>query len=206
MVVFVAMLFQLLMKCTIFSILLVSISSFSVTGTDSHQKKIKASIAVTDKILSKLSARWQIQLYPQFLRSAEISLSSWDVLKAKFQIKILTSLMAKTSKPLKKISNKFVVSFLGSSVTAGHASDFNVSVSEMTRLFMKPAFDAAGIQLEVNNGAMGNNPCLPYDLCVKAFAGREADIIQWEQVHHVQLCTYCRCLKLFKNKVLQFCY
>ena len=178
----VAMLCQLLIKFVTFSLLLVSILSFSFTGTDPHQKSISDSIAATDEILLKLSERWQVQLYPQFLRSAEINLSSWEILKTKFQIKILMSLMTKKLKPGTKNSNKFVVSFLGSSVTAGHASNFNVSVSEMTRLFMKPAFDAAGIQLEVINGAMGNNPCLPYDVCVKAFAGPEADIIQWEQV------------------------
>eukprot|EP00596_Hydrurales_sp_CCMP1899_P007177 CAMPEP_0119044184 /NCGR_PEP_ID=MMETSP1177-20130426/29321_1 /TAXON_ID=2985 /ORGANISM="Ochromonas sp, Strain CCMP1899" /LENGTH=376 /DNA_ID=CAMNT_0007013835 /DNA_START=275 /DNA_END=1402 /DNA_ORIENTATION=+ len=76
---------------------------------------------------------------------------------------------------------KFVISFLGSSVTAGHDSKFNVSFSELTRENMMPAFDKAGIKLEVINGAMGNNPCLPYDVCVKAFAGVEPDMVMWEQ-------------------------
>ena len=190
----VAMLHQLLMTSIIIPILLVPIFGFSFTETDPHQKKIKASIAATDQILKKISERWQVQQYPQFLRSSEISLSSWEILKTKFQLKILMSLMARPLKPGSRISNKFVISFLGSSVTAGHACNFNVSVSEMTRSFMKPAFDAAGIQLEVINGAMGNNPCLPYDVCVKAFAGPEADIIQWEQVNHLD---FDRCLSLF---------
>ena len=166
-----------------------------------------AAIAETDKILHTLYDRWQVNDFPNFLRSVEMSETSWEVLKVKFQSKILAAVVSGNAMhaPITD-KNKFVVSFLGSSVTAGHDSFFNVTTSELTRFFMKPAFDAAGIQLEVNNGAMGNNPCLPYDLCVRAFAGREADIIQWEQVHHVQLCTYCRCLKLFKNKVLQFCY
>lgn len=32
--------------------------------------------------------------------------------------------------------------------------------------------------------AHGNNPCLPYDLCVKTFAGSDADIIHWEQQYN----------------------
>lgn len=31
---------------------------------------------------------------------------------------------------------------------------------------------------------MGNNPCLPYDACVHAFAGRDADIVHWEQSYN----------------------
>ena len=28
---------------------------------------------------------------------------------------------------------------------------------------------------------VGNNPCTPYDMCVKYFAGLDADIVHWEQ-------------------------
>ena len=101
----------------------------------------------------------------------------------KFHHKILTALLGNAPEDQKKNeTNKFVISFLGTSVTAGHDVKFDVSVSELTRQNMKPAFDIAGIEFEVINGAMGNNPCMPYDICVKAFAGLDADIIQWEQV------------------------
>jgi hypothetical protein len=148
---------------------------------------LESAIAATDKILHTLYDRWQVNDFPNFLQSVEMSETSWEVLKVKFQLKILTAVASGISMnaPLTD-KNKFVVSFLGSSVTAGHDSNFNVTTSELTRSFMKPAFDAAGIQLEVINGAMGNNPCLPYDVCVKTFAGPEADIIQWEQVY---ICT-----------------
>lgn len=46
---------------------------------------------------------------------------------------------------------------------------------------MNPPFSLLGIELESRNSAMGNNPCLPYDLCVHAFAGKDADIVHWEQ-------------------------
>lgn len=48
---------------------------------------------------------------------------------------------------------------------------------------MKPAFDAMGIELDSRNVALGNNPCTPYDVCVKYFAGTDADVIHWEQTY-----------------------
>ena len=70
---------------------------------------------------------------------------------------------------------------MGSSVTAGHDSPFNVSFPILTGKNMAPAFEALGIQLESRNAAMGNNPCMPYDVCVRTFAGADADIVHWEQ-------------------------
>lgn len=145
--------------------------------------KLESTVAATDKLIKTLFDRWQVAEYPNFLKSVEMSETSWELLKVKFQHKILTAIQAAVPIDAKiDQRNQFVISFLGSSVTAGHDSLFNVTMSEKTREFMKPAFDAAGIHLEVINGAMGNNPCLPYDVCVQTFAGADADIIQWEQV------------------------
>ena len=77
--------------------------------------------------------------------------------------------------------NKFVMSFTGSSVTAGHDSPFNVSFPILTGKLIAPAFEALGITIESRNAAMGNNPCMPYDVCVRTFAGSDADIVHWEQ-------------------------
>lgn len=150
---------------------------------DEAKQKIEAAHRATATIMENVMNRWQIKEFPNFLKSVEMSETSWEVLKVKYLHKILTSITSTVPNDQKIMeSNKFTVSFLGSSVTAGHDSHFNVSVSEMTRLFMKPAFDAAGINFVVRNGAMGNNPCIPYDVCVKSFAGSDADLIQWEQV------------------------
>lgn len=70
-----------------------------------------------------------------------------------------------------------------SSVTAGHDSHFNASTPVQTGLIMKPAFDAIGIQLESRGVALGNNPCTPYDACVKFFCGDDADVVHWEQTY-----------------------
>jgi hypothetical protein len=73
------------------------------------------------------------------------------------------------------------MSFMGSSVTAGHDTPFNISFSELTGQYMKTPLQAFNIQTISRNVALGNNPCVPYDLCVETFAGSDADIIHWEQ-------------------------
>lgn len=72
---------------------------------------------------------------------------------------------------------------LHSSVTAGHDSHFNASTPIVAGVLMKPAFDALGIELDSRNVALGNNPCTPYDVCVKLFGGIDADIVHWEQTY-----------------------
>ena len=55
---------------------------------------------------------------------------------------------------------------MGSSVTAGHDSAYNVSFPAQVGRVMAPSFRALGVEFESRNAAMGNNPCLPYDACV----------------------------------------
>ena len=144
--------------------------------------KIKVIRQQTERALHQLYSRWKITEFPNFLRSVAMSPTSWEVLKVKYQLKILKAMSDGSTE--KKNKEKFVISFMGSSVTAGHDTKFNLSVSELTREVMMPAFKAAGIELKVINGAMGNNPCLPYDACVRTFAGPEADIVHWEQSYN----------------------
>jgi len=46
---------------------------------------------------------------------------------------------------------------------------------------MKGSFTDVDIDFVSRNVALGNNPCMPYDICVKYFAGLDADIVHWEQ-------------------------
>ncbi len=46
---------------------------------------------------------------------------------------------------------------------------------------MKSAFADSDVDFESRNVALGNNPCMPYDICVKVFAGLDADLVHWEQ-------------------------
>ena len=70
---------------------------------------------------------------------------------------------------------------LNSSVTAGHDSLFNASTPVQTGLIMQPVLAKLDVELDSRNVALGNNPCTPYDVCVKYFAGLDADVVHWEQ-------------------------
>ena len=119
--------------------------------------------------------------------------SAWDLMKLKFVSKIIAaheqqqhSLSPGNNDHKHEIASpvSFIMSFLGSSVAAGHDSYFNQSYPVLVGQTMKPVFDALGIQLVSRNVALGNNPCMPYDICVKIFAGLDADIVQWEQTYN----------------------
>merc|ERR1711871_698316 len=66
----------------------------------------------------------------------------------------------------------------------GHDSPFNKSFPILARAMMAPAFEPVGINIITRNAAMGNNPCMPYDICVRTFAGEDADIVHWEQSYN----------------------
>ena len=145
-------------------------------GEDLLQAKLKASEAIIASSLESLHARWQIDTYPNFLRSVSMSHTAWEVMKVKYESKILDAHSSANS-----TSTPFVISFMGSSVTAGHDSPFNTSFPVQTGLLIAPALVALGITVESRNAAMGNNPCLPYDVCPRTFAGPDADVVHWEQ-------------------------
>jgi hypothetical protein len=136
-------------------------------------QQLQKSKVITDNTLKKIHDRWQISKYPNFLKSAAMTHTSWEVLKIKFQNKILNSIKSKNV--------KFVASFLGSSVTAGHDTPFNQTFTELMSGLLSPSFTPFDINFVSRNAALGNNPCLPYDACVRVFAGNDADLIHWEQ-------------------------
>ena len=95
-------------------------------------------------------------------------------MRVRFEEKILKGL-------LNDGDNKFVVSFLGSSVTAGHDTDFNMSFTELIGREMEPVLSKVNVKMVSRNAALGNNPCIPYDICVTPFAGQDVDVVHWEQ-------------------------
>ena len=141
-------------------------------------KKLEIALNSTQNILDTLFKRWEIDKYPNFLQSAAMTKTSFDVLKLKFEHRILE--VATSMSP----SKDFIISFMGSSVTAGHDSPFNKSFPIQAKYMMAPAFAPLGINIVTRNAAMGNNPCMPYDICVRTFAGEDADIVHWEQSYN----------------------
>lgn len=154
------------------------ILTFIVASTnainDEILAKIHKSMEATNKSIDAISTEWSIKEYPNFLKSCFMHKSSWDIMKFKYKARILDAYMS-------NIPTSFVISFTGSSVTAGHDILYNESYPFITGNYMRDSFAAVDITLDSRNVALGNNPCLPYDVCVKTFAGLDADVAVWEQ-------------------------
>lgn len=82
----------------------------------------------------------------------------------------------------KTSQTQFVISFIGTSITAGHSkvNDCELNVANFVHEALNVSFDALGIQLVTVNGGIGNYPCMPLDICASVFAGNQADIVHWE--------------------------
>jgi hypothetical protein len=146
------------------------------------QAEDAASVAIND-----IAIEWEIDKYPNFLRSVGTSMADWDLLVQKFQRKILQAAEADVDPDHKEGSfqnNNFTISFMGSSVTAGHDSSFKESFPVLVGEKMSPLLAKLGVHLTSRNVAMGNNPCMPYDVCVETFAGKDVDVVHWEQTYN----------------------
>jgi hypothetical protein len=110
-------------------------------------------------------------------------LPSWRIYKAKFINLFIQNINNQKNKNV----TKFVIGFSGSSVTAGHDNYFNESYPAVLERTLQKVFKPLGIELEVRNHAMGNNPCYPYDACMGTHLGDDVDIITWEQVRFSSL-------------------
>jgi hypothetical protein len=139
--------------------------------------KIVKALSMTESSLRRLGKDWQVERYPLFLKSCSMHKSSFELMKLKFIERMLQAEEAKAKRP-------YVISFLGSSVAAGHDSHFNYSYPVVAGEMMAEAFDAMDVTIDARNMALGNNPCFPYDICVKIFANVDADMVHWEQTYN----------------------
>jgi hypothetical protein len=137
---------------------------------------LNESYNIAQSELLNIEKRWQISEFPAFLKSCSMRHSSWEYLKNKYKTHILNAAIHG--------SDTFVISFLGSSVTAGHDSQFSQSFPVLVGKSLHPIFEKLNVTLISRNAAMGNNPCMPYDVCSKVFAGDDADIVHWEQTYN----------------------
>ena len=159
--------------CT-FLLSLIVFENIVAENSASPEDTLNKGLEATESTLNEISSRWQIPQFPAFLRSVAMPHSSWMTMRVRFEQKILQGL-------LNKADNTFVASFLGSSVTAGHDTDFNQSFTEILGRRMDPVMSSVNIKMVSRNAALGNNPCVPYDICVTPFAGLDADVVHWEQ-------------------------
>ena len=143
----------------------------------SFDARLKNAHDLANVAMSRIYKEWEIDSYPNFLQTLLTSPVGWEKLKHKYERKIIEA----------ELSNQhlnFTISFLGSSVTAGHDSLFSQAYPSLVDSIMAPVFSALDINLVVRNVALGNNPCMPYDVCVETFAGSDADVVQWEQTYN----------------------
>lgn len=110
-----------------------------------------------------------------FMTSNNISPETWDILKMKLAVKMLTP------------GAKFVMVFSGSSVTAGHDNYYNQSYPMIVQKRLGDIFKSLGVELEVRDIALGANPCSPYVLCYESMGGADPDFLNWEQVPSIHL-------------------
>lgn len=177
---FPMLLFSLL---SLFFLLLLIKPSVSLDSETSFSLSLEKAEETVNIAIDAIAFQWAIDKYPNFLRSVGSTRTDWDKLVDKFQQKILqatdpSNINTNTS------TTSFIISFMGSSVTAGHDSPFKQSFPVLVGEKMAPILAVLGVQLETRNVAMGNNPCMPYDLCAQTFAGKDIDMIHWEQTYN----------------------
>jgi hypothetical protein len=155
---------------------MIAVLSAAFALNDELVAKLKEAQKVTEGAIAQIYTEWQVADFPNFLKGCSMHRSSWDFMKRKYIDKIMSTLESK--------EGTLVISFTGSSVAAGHDSPFNFSYPILVGDILRPAFAPMQIDVETRNVALGNNPCMPYNPCVKIFSGTDADVIHWEQSYN----------------------
>jgi hypothetical protein len=124
--------------------------------------------------LQAIEEEWDVKHFPFFLTTIHMPRSNYELQVNKFRLRLFDYSQANSS-------SKFVVGVSGSSVTAGHDNFYSQNYAHVLEDTLRPVFSAMDVSLDVRNRAMGNNPCMPYDLCMPTFMGRDLDVLTWEQ-------------------------
>jgi hypothetical protein len=145
-------------------------------------RELEIGAKITNKTMSKIARDWDFERYPLFLQSCFLHKTSWDLLKQKFAQRILSA--------FRRGPQLFIVSFMGSGVTAGYD---NIQMDVFTNIvqdIMQPVMSTLNIRFESRNVAIASNPSLPYAMCSPTFAGNDVDILNWEFTYD---CGYPEC-------------
>jgi hypothetical protein len=126
--------------------------------------------------IQTIEKEWSLQQYPFFLQSVKMHNRGWERMKNRFEKKILEG--------IRNGRSDFIAGFLGSSVTAGHDSLFSQSFPVLIGEIMNSTTSILNVNFIAKNLAIGNNPCMPYDVCPLTFAGPDTDLVHWEQTYN----------------------
>ncbi|KAL7565622.1 hypothetical protein ACA910_018983 [Epithemia clementina (nom. ined.)] len=104
----------------------------------------------------------------------EGSALSWDRIKRKVAIKILTAQISQTPQ-------KFVWATGGHSASAGHGNLFNESYNAILNVKNKPIMEAVGIDFVARTYAMGSTAAgNEINCCIKEVFGLDVDALSWD--------------------------
>ncbi|GAB5365181.1 hypothetical protein AAMO2058_001035100 [Amorphochlora amoebiformis] len=79
-----------------------------------------------------------------------------------------------------RTGSKFIISFTGMSVCAGHGNYINESYPNVVDAMLKKVFSAVGVMFEARNKCMGGTYTFPYAWCIKNIAGVDTDVVAWD--------------------------
>ena len=66
-----------------FLVIVLVICTLGVINAAGFKDKLTEAVKATDAILDRIQTRWDISNFPNFLRSASMSHTSWEVLKVR---------------------------------------------------------------------------------------------------------------------------
>lgn len=108
-------------------------------------------------------------------------------------IQLETLFVAKLMKSIAS-TGVFTAAFTGSSITDGGDIYYNQAYPFVYSELLHPMYTSLDVDLKIRNVANGNNPIVPYDLCVEALAGEDVDFVSWEQQLN---CPNAECVEAF---------
>ncbi|VEU44807.1 unnamed protein product [Pseudo-nitzschia multistriata] len=118
------------------------------------------------------------ELKEYFLKSDAKYWNSVENLQRKMMIKLL---LQKAPDAKGKSSNKYVWATGGHSAAAGHGNLFKESYTKVMEATAVSVFDAAGLELEARNFAMGaTSSAAEMSMCFKEVYGDDVDIFSWD--------------------------
>jgi hypothetical protein len=74
---------------------------------------------------------------------------------------------------------RYLMTFGGSSVTAGHDNQYSQSYPEVTARKIRPVLDILGVSTVIHNIAQAANQCFPSNFCYESMGGFDPDFVGW---------------------------
>jgi len=153
------------------TVLLILISISSVYCIPIFENKLKYGKLQAYDQIQIIRTEWQIDSFPRFLKSCQMHKVSWDMMRLRFMEIILRSYIHP------HMASSFIISFLGSSVTAGQDIDIKLAYPYIIEEYLRPLFDILGIRYEIRSLGFTNSACMPFNSCVSSLAGYDVDMI-----------------------------